>query len=108
MLRAGEIVLLPFPFSDRSTTKGRPAFVLTDEGELGDFSALAITSRSIYEDRYSLTQNDLTDGNLPVQSWIRTSKVYTFHDSLVVGSIGQVQESVRRKIVEHFCGRFGC
>ncbi len=98
MLRSGEIVLLPFPFSDASTAKRRPAFVLTDEDELGDFSALAITSRSIHEDRHPLTQDDLVDGYLPVESWVRTSKVYTLHDSLVVGSIGHVQESVRRQI----------
>ncbi len=108
MLHAGEIVVLPFPFSDGSATKRRPAFVLTDEDELGDFSALAITSRSINEDRYPLTQDDLADGNLPVESWIRTSKVYTLHDSLVVGLIGHVRESVRRQIVEHFCRCFGC
>lgn len=46
MVRAGDIVLLPFPFTDLSAVKKRPVLVLSDEDSLGDFLALAITSQS--------------------------------------------------------------
>ena len=44
MSRAGDVVLLPFPFTDLSATKKRPVLLLSDEDSLGDFLALAVTS----------------------------------------------------------------
>ena len=37
--------LVPFPFSDLSTTKRRPALLLTGPNPGGDFAACAITSQ---------------------------------------------------------------
>lgn len=41
-----DVVLLPFPFSDLSSTKRRPALILRSLATYGDIVALAITSRS--------------------------------------------------------------
>ena len=44
-VQPGDIILIPFPFSDLSTTKKRPVLVITRMDLHGDFTALAITSR---------------------------------------------------------------
>jgi hypothetical protein len=46
MFQPCEVVLLPFPFSDLSSTKRRPALILRSLATYGDIVALAVTSRS--------------------------------------------------------------
>jgi hypothetical protein len=38
MCRAGDVLLLRFPFSDIAVSKRRPVVVLTDEDSAGDFA----------------------------------------------------------------------
>jgi mRNA interferase MazF len=52
---AGEIVLLPFPFSDLSAAKVRPAVSLADAGR-GDWVLCQITSSS-YGDPFAVPLN---------------------------------------------------
>ncbi|ARJ64629.1 hypothetical protein WV31_02540 [Magnetospirillum sp. ME-1] len=41
----GDLVLIPFPFSDLTAAKKPPVLVLTQPDAYGDFIALAVTSR---------------------------------------------------------------
>jgi hypothetical protein len=41
----GDMVLIPFPFSDLSATKKRPVLLPTCPGAYGDFIGLPVTSR---------------------------------------------------------------
>jgi mRNA interferase MazF len=48
---AGAVVLVPFPFSDLSQSKLRPAIVLADAGK-GDYVLCQITSNVYSDSRY--------------------------------------------------------
>jgi hypothetical protein len=41
----GDLVLIPFPFSDLSAVKKQPVLLLSRPDAYGDFIALAVTSR---------------------------------------------------------------
>jgi mRNA interferase MazF len=43
MFERGDLLLVPFPFSDLSATKRRPVLALTALDEYGDFIALPVT-----------------------------------------------------------------
>ena len=43
MFERGDLVLIPFPFSDLSAAKKRPVLLLTRPDVYGDFIALAVT-----------------------------------------------------------------
>jgi mRNA interferase MazF len=43
MSRRGDLLLVPFPFTDLSATKRRPVLALTDADSYGDFVALPVT-----------------------------------------------------------------
>jgi mRNA interferase MazF len=70
----GDIVVIPFPFSDLSQAKRRPALVITDL--IGDDLILCqITSQSI-SDRHaiSLDDGDFQSGSLKRKSNIRPNR----------------------------------
>ena len=84
----GEIVLVPFPFSDLSQSKVRPAVCLADAGR-GDWILCQITS-SPYGDPTAVPMDapDFTSGGLLVASFARPGKLFTAHAGLMVRSVG--------------------
>jgi mRNA interferase MazF len=107
MFERGDLLLVPFPFSDLSATKRRPVLALTGPDGYGDFIAIPVTSRPQAEDGVPLTSADLLRGSLPVPSWIRTDRIVTLNASLVVKLIGRVADEVVASAVQRFCIRIG-
>jgi mRNA interferase MazF len=72
----GDVVVLPFPFSDLSNYKRRPALVLADAG--GNTLLLCqITSQAV-RDNYAV-QLDISDyqsGSLKKTSFIRPNRIF--------------------------------
>ena len=84
MFERGDLLLVPFPFTDLSAAKRRPVLALTSPDSYGDFIALAVTSRPQAEHGLPLGSSDLVRGRLPAPSWIRTDRVVTLNSSLVI------------------------
>jgi mRNA interferase MazF len=108
MLKPGEVVLIPFPFSDLSAHKRRPALVLTQPDAYGDFLAVAITSQPSHQDAFEITQTDLVIGSLPKRSWVRVRKIYSLNTSIVVASFGEVSSVAFERIHQGLCKSLGC
>ena len=73
----GDIVVLPFPFTDLTASKKRPALILSDiKGP--DYIMLQITSKNV-KDSYAipLSDNDFQSGSLKQNSNIRPNKIFT-------------------------------
>lgn len=96
---AGEVVLVPFPFSDLSQSKLRPAACLADAGR-GDWVLCQITS-SPYGDPWAipLDASDFTAGGLLVASHVRPGKLFTANGSLVVRSVGTLSPAALARIL---------
>jgi mRNA interferase MazF len=104
MFEAGELVMLPFPFSDFSSSKRRPVLALTAPDSRGDFVACPITSRAGGPYARRLLPEHLQEGALPLASWVRTDKIVTLHTSLILRKFGHVMESFRAVIAGDVCG----
>ena len=83
----GDIVVIPFPFSDLSATKKRPALVIAKLTG-NDLILVQITS-VIHSDDYAvlLEQKNFIDGGLNQRSWIRPNKIFTADVSLISSKI---------------------
>ena len=97
---SGQIVLLPFPFSDLSASKLRPALLLADAGR-GDWVLCQITSNSNADkNAVMLTDNDILDSGLQRISYARTSKLFTAHESIFRRNVGTVSQQTFDKIIQ--------
>ena len=84
----GTVVLVPFPFSDLSSSKRRPAVVLADVGR-GDWVLCQVTSNPYGDPRaLELTDSDFSTGSLRTLSYARPGKLFTANRSLIVSQIG--------------------
>ncbi len=102
MFRRGELVLIPYPFTDLSARKRRPVLVLTNPDQYGDFIALQVTSRGHHGHSVSLDQR-LKSGCLPKPSWARTDRVITLNHSLVIKSFATCQELLVKDAIAGLC-----
>ena len=96
----GDVVVIPFPFSDLSQFKKRPALVIAVlEGE--DLILCQITSK-YKSDNYaiSLNQSDFAEGNLKIDSYIRPNKIFTAHKDLILYKIGHIKEEKLYEVLE--------
>jgi mRNA interferase MazF len=102
----GDIVVIPFPFSDLSNTKRRPAIILADlTGD--DYIMSQITSKNIYDDMSVLIlANDTEGGSLSVDSNIRPNKLFTADKNIVLYKICSLKKEkldiVINKVVDIF------
>ncbi len=98
MYRQGDIVLIPFPYSDLSTTKQRPVLVLSNTNYnqvQSDLVVAAITSNLISKSyTIQITADDLDDGQLRTTSAVRVDKIYTFSNQIVIKKFGHLKPSL--------------
>jgi mRNA interferase MazF len=96
----GEVVLVPFPFSDLSQTKLRPALCLANAGR-GDWVLCQITSNPFGDPiALKLPRSDFADGSLRVDSYARPGKLFTAHSGLFVRSIGRLKPPAHQRITQ--------
>ncbi|MDQ2785454.1 MAG: type II toxin-antitoxin system PemK/MazF family toxin [Chloroflexota bacterium] len=97
---AGVIVVVPFPFSDLSETKRRPAVVLADAGR-DDWILCQITSNP-YSDHQAIMLSPMSfaTGSLPVISYARPGKLFTANTDLIVAQAGTLKLDPFKEIIE--------
>ena len=90
------VVRLPFPFTDRNTTKNRPALVLSNASAFntpaGHSVMAMITSESNAPWPLDCPLTDLAAAGLPVPSKVRF-KLFTIDHRLVRGELGRLAVS---------------
>jgi len=100
----GEIVVLPFPFTNLSGSKKRPAYVLSDTND--DHLILCqITSKYHFDDYSIEIKNDsFKVGSLFVELYIRTNRIFTADKKIILKRIGILNKKyvnlVQQKVIE--------
>lgn len=95
----GDVVVVPFPFSDLSRSKRRPALVVQHfNGE--DLLLAQITSQT-FRDEYAvpLGENDFKEGYLKKPSNIRPNKLFTCSKNLILYRVGCLKISKMSEVI---------
>jgi mRNA interferase MazF len=92
--------LVPFPFSDLSQSKLRPAVALADAGR-GDWLLCQVTSK-IFGDPLAVVIDtaDFARGSLRLTSYARPGKLFTANESLLVSEVGTLLPASRARITD--------
>lgn len=102
----GDIVVLPFPFSDLSASKRRPALVAANL--TGDDMILCQITSHARKDDYSiaLANNDFEHGSLSMVSVIRPNRLFTADKSIILYKIGSLKKNKMDDVEERIINIF--
>jgi mRNA interferase MazF len=82
--KQGDIVLLPYPYSNLSASKPRPAVILSKESLEGDFLVAKITS-NLHNDADSfMIESHYILGGLPSVSEVRCNNISTIDKRTII------------------------
>lgn len=96
----GDIVAVPFPFSDLSGKKLRPAVVLALV-EHNDIIFCQITSKAITSNiAIAIDDSDFQEGDLPLKSYVRPDKLFTGEGSIIQKKRGNLKLYKTNEILE--------
>lgn len=96
----GDIVVIPFPFTDLSQFKRRPALILKDLGN-DDFLLAMITSKA-YNSPYSLkiAETDFTGGSLPAEGYVRCNWLFEVNSSIILKKAATVSKRFTGQVID--------
>lgn len=103
-MNKGDIVLIPFPFTDLSGIKNRPALILV-VGEV-DITVSFITTQLKWQEDFDVKIESSQTNGLKMTSLIRLGKLATLDRDLVIGKLGNLSQeeltSVDKNLIKLF------
>lgn len=106
MFDRGELVLVPYPFTDLSSQKRRPVMTIRPPDQQGDFIAMPVTSQGYHRNSLPIT-NQLEKGSLPKPSWVRTDRIITLNHSLVIKALATCKQDLVIQVIAALCNHLG-
>lgn len=96
----GDVVVAPFPYSDLTASKKRPALVVAPLD--GDDVILCQITSKLKRDEYSiaLTSIDFKSGTLHQDSFVRPNRLFTADSSVVVYKAGDLKRAKMDEVIE--------
>ena len=110
--KRGMVVLVPFPFTDLTSIKQRPALIVSPDSlnsTRPDVVVLAITSQfptQLAEDEMALPITELAQCGLPKPSLIKLMKIFAIHQGLVRKPMGQVSATTLAAVMHRLQKQF--
>lgn len=99
--KAFDVVVVPFPFTDRNTTKRRPALILSDaqtfNKKVGQSVMAMITSAKNSDWPLDIEIQDLDSAGLPSASIVRM-KLFTLDEQLIIRKAGTLERTDQEKV----------
>ena len=95
-MKKGEVILIPFPFTDLTGKKLRPALVLVSNSN--DVTVAFITTQVCWKEPNDVTIKPTTQNGLKQESLLRISKLATIDSNLVIGILGEIDKNTRQKV----------
>jgi len=100
MYKQRDIVLIPFPYSDLSESKQRPALIISNEliNKTEDRICCLVTKNSRKEDLL-IKKEDFESGTLPFKSFVRSHRIFTIHQAIIKKKLCKINKSFHDKVI---------
>ena len=111
--KVGDVVLVPFPFTDLATIKQRPALVISSSAfnrRRRDVILMAITSHLVDGNKgsdYQLTESEQKAAGLPKPSLAKLGKVVSIDQRLIRKTLGRLAPKSIQDILKKFSALLG-
>ncbi|MGK7895147.1 MAG: type II toxin-antitoxin system PemK/MazF family toxin [Xenococcus sp. (in: cyanobacteria)] len=102
----GDVVVVPFPFSDLSQAKRRPALVVAQL--TGDDIILCQITSQVISDSYAVAVSnaDFSNGGLNRNSNIRPNRIFTADQKIILYKAGQLKTEKLQQVIDKIIDLF--
>ncbi len=101
MYDQGNIVLVPFPFTDLSSEKVRPALIISKKPLGNDVVLCFFTSKKPNTKNFVLVVQSKSNG-LKQNSFLLPQKIATLEKKMILGKIGGIERQDMSRVLEKF------
>lgn len=105
----GDVIKVPFPYTDRATWQSRPALVVSTDALAASHGLLWVVMITSARNRGwpgDIPVSDLDGAGLPAPSVIRTAKIATI-ESIAATRLGRIPADQRRQVVRRLLRTLG-
>jgi len=102
-----DIVLIPFPFSDLTISKKRPALIISNDkiNKTEDRICCLVTSK-IHKDDIIISKSSFEIGSLPFRSSIKPHRIFTIHKKIIIKKLCSINNSIYDSVIKKLNGYF--
>ena len=96
-----DIVLMPFPYSDLTTFRKRPALIISNEivNRTQDrICCLITTSENL--DSILIEKTDFELGELPFRSFVKPHRIFSVNENIIIKKLCNVTIEFHEKIID--------
>ena len=100
MFEQKEIVLMPFPYSDLTGSKQRPALIISNRklNNSEDRICCLITSNKPKEG-ILITNKDIENGKIPFESWVKPQRLFAINEKIIKKKLCSITNDFHSKII---------
>jgi mRNA interferase MazF len=101
MYKQKDIVLMPFPFSDLTASKKRPAIIISNQtiNKTEDCICCLITSQKPNLGT-PIQKTEIEKGNLPFKSWIKPHRIFTINQKIILKKLAHISDKKMKELKE--------
>ena len=96
-----DIVLIPFPYSDLTLSKKRPALIISNEkmNKMQDVICCLVTTKS-HKDDLKIEQDSFDEGNLPFKSFIKPHRIFTIQEKIIIKKLCKINDNLHNLVIK--------
>jgi mRNA interferase MazF len=101
MFNQKDVVLIPFPYSDLTLSRQRPALIISNEkiNKMQDRICCLITTKP-HKDDLKIEKDCFDEGNLPFQSFIKPHRIFTIQDNIIIKKLCKINNRMHNLVVK--------
>jgi mRNA interferase MazF len=100
MYKQGTVILTPFPFTDLSDEKVRPA-VIVSKGLIGGEVVVAfVTSKTKVSNTHAVSISPSSSNGFRLASAVVSSKIATISKKIILGELGNLSEKDKKEVLK--------
>lgn len=99
MYDQGDIVLIPFPYSDLTSSKKRPALIISKNqmDKMQDKICCLITSK-YHKGILEIKRNHFETGNLPFKSFVKPHRIFTIDQNIILKKLCKINKTFHKQV----------
>lgn len=94
-----DIVLIPFPYSDLTGAKKRPALIISNTNLKGEDKICCLITSNTREG-IQITRDAFEGNKLPFESIVKPHRIFSIHEKIINKKLTRVTKKFHEKIIE--------